>query len=144
MTSETMKLINFDNAIATNHILQQIGILKELGEFLGDHLTQVLRNQHSDVVIQSIEFVGADPCSAGGMPSDDNHTIHLDSLSIPIRTRVLLMSDGCTHDLTLLVTIIGESVNGQHNIKTDVIIERQSIVESRKGVRYRYGGLGKL
>lgn len=49
-----MHLINFDNVDAINELLERIGITAELGVFLREHLTQVLRQQHPDVVIQSV------------------------------------------------------------------------------------------
>ena len=122
-----MEFINFDNVGAINELLERIGITVELGEFLGEHLTEVLRKQHADVVIESIEFVGAGDCSAGGMPTSQVHIIQLDSLSIPIDTHVVLVSNSRTHHLDLHVRIMANALDGEFDIKTDVIVQRHLI-----------------
>jgi len=120
-------LISFDNVDAINELLERIGITAELGVFLGEHLTQVLRQQHPDVVIQSIEFLRAGDCSADGSRTSEGQIIQVDSLCIPIDTRVVLVSNSRTHDLNLHVRIIANCANGKFHIKTDVIVQRQSI-----------------
>lgn len=122
-----MHLINFDNVDAINELMQRIGITTELGVFLGEHLTKVLRKQHPDVAIQSIEFLEAGDCSADGSQTSEGEVIQVDSLCIPIFTRVLLVSNSRKHELDLHVRIIANSANGTFDIKTDVIVQRQSI-----------------
>jgi hypothetical protein len=120
-----MRLINFGNVDAVNELLGRIGITTELGEFLSKHLTQVLRKQHPDVVIESIEFVKAGDCSVDGRQATEGPIVSVDSLCIPIDTRVVLVSDNRTHELDLHVRIIARASDGMFDIKTDVIVQRQ-------------------
>ena len=55
-------LINFgtEQVDAVNDLIGRVGIRSSLGPFLVQHLTQVLRRQHGDVIIRSIEFGTAD------------------------------------------------------------------------------------
>ena len=53
--------------------------------------------------------------------------VQVDSLCIPIDTHVVLVSNSCTHDLELHVRILAHSIDGRLDIKTDVVVQRQSI-----------------
>jgi len=107
--------------------LDRIGVTTNLGEFLAEHLTQVLRKQHCDVVIESIEFVKAGDCSVDGRPVSEGSIVSVDSLCIPIDVHVVLVSNNRTHELDLHVRIIARTVSGILDVKTDVIVQRQWI-----------------
>jgi hypothetical protein len=121
-------LINFDGLDAINELLERIGIASKLGPFLAEHLTKVLRKQRPDVAIVSIKFVGAGDCSAEGEHRSQGQIVQLDSLCIPIDTHVILVSNSRMHQLDLNVRIMASASDGAFDIKTDVIVQHQSIV----------------
>jgi hypothetical protein len=86
-----MNLIAFDDVDAAHYLLERVGIAQSLGPFLGEHLTEVLRKQHSDVTIERLELLGICGCSAEGMQHTD---IVLDygGSQGPLRTRLHLSS----------------------------------------------------
>lgn len=120
-----MRLMNFGSVDAINELLNRIGMTAKLGEFLVNHLTQVLRDQHSDVVIKSVEFIKADDCSVDGERFSDGSIISVDSLGIPIDVHVALVSNNRRLELDLQVRIIAHRMGGAYDVKTDVIVQRQ-------------------
>lgn len=126
-----MDMINFDKANAIDQLLERIGIVSGLGAFLAGHLSTVLRKQHDDLEITSIEYIGADNCLAGGSSVSDTIVV-LDSFQIPINTHVVLITNSNQmHELDLHVRIIANALDGVLDIKTDVIVRSQRTVKER-------------
>jgi hypothetical protein len=119
-----------DQVDAINQLLARIGVTSDLGHFLGEHLTEVLRRQYADVTIQSIGFVRAHNCSGGGMQTSDSSVIAFDKLCIPVDISVVLVSKGETYRLDLHFRIIADSLDDRMNISSDVIVLNQSRIGS--------------
>ena len=120
------QLINFETEAvdAINELLAHVGIATELGPFLDEHLTQVLRAQHQDVVISSIMFRGANDCSGGGNRlSEGSPLVEFNELCIPVDLTIVLVSNNRTHHLDLQLRINAKASDGGFDVNTDLLLQ---------------------
>jgi hypothetical protein len=123
-----MQLINLDGdeVRAVENLLIEIGISSKLGAFLAEHLSQVLRKQHNDAIIQSIEFIGARGCSAEGYQSPDNDAINVYNICIPLDVKVTVAIKLRRLVLSLYVQVVAINLNTFCDVKTNVFVVGQS------------------
>jgi hypothetical protein len=118
-------LIGFEKADSANALLAQIGLGPDLGSILANHLSLVLRQQYSDLQIESIEFVSVGSCGAGGMPTANPETIGITTLSLPVHTEIVVVASKERYKLSLEVIINGTLEGDKYNVKSDVIVKAQ-------------------
>ena len=126
MSPSKVHLVNFNDTAAVDELLRQIGIESGLGNFLIDHLTDVLRKQYPNVVIESIELHGVDNCSLGGMPISDSSVIKMDALTIPLDVGIVVSVGDKRVKLALHVDIRAESDGDEFNTVSDVFVRDQT------------------
>jgi hypothetical protein len=126
VSSQQVHLINFNDTSEVDELLRQIGIESGLGNFLNDHLTDVLRKQYSHSVIESIELQGVENCSIEGMPKSEGSTvINMDSLTVPLNVGIVVSVADTRYKLSLHVDIRSESDGNVFNTVTDVFFRDQ-------------------
>jgi len=118
------KLINFEENDAANDLLRDFGFVVNLGEFLVEHLEDVLRKQYPSTDVQSIELLQLHNCSVGGMPSNSDLTIILaNSFSLPVDVATIVRVEGQRAKLKLQVVIRVTGENGRYTgYETDVFV----------------------
>jgi hypothetical protein len=128
--SERVRLINFENVGSTNALLEHVGLEADLGALLSRHLLTVLRRQYADLTIESLEFLAAGNCTAGGVPTSNRAVINIDTLCIPIDANVVVITNKQKYLLNLHIRIIAERAGEKYDTKSDVIIKGQRFVSA--------------
>lgn len=125
-----MRLLQFYKVDAANELLRQVGVDEALGPFLGAHLTEVLRKQHPDVQIETLELLQTHPCSAGGQMQEQSTLADLHSLRLPFDVRVHVVSGELREELDLHVVLMATAVDGGYQITSDVFVQRPASDEA--------------
>jgi hypothetical protein len=91
MTSDApnTQLIGFEKDSELGWLLARVGLFKDYRATLPEHLLGILRQQHPDVVIESIELLDVPKCKLGGMQQEQSKTsISVQTLEVPLDLRV--------------------------------------------------------
>ena len=124
MDSNAVQLIGFADDDALDDIFAGFGLFADYKSFLPEHLTELLRRQHPNVELRSLELLGKPNCDVGGMPSSDNedHLI-VDTIKIPLELRIQLSTTGDDlHELTVTLAINAANVRTTTQVSTDLLI----------------------
>src|SRR5438045_3207538 len=90
MTSDT-QLIGFEKDSELRPLLAQFGVSEDYRATLPEHLLGILRQQHPNVIIESIELLDTPKCNLGGMEQPDSKTlVRVQTLRVPLDLRLTL------------------------------------------------------
>ena len=123
-----VRTINFDDVDATNSLLASIGLTQELGPFIAQHLTDVLRKQDPHVVIESVELVRVHDCQLGGILDSDGNLSQMESLRLPLDVNAIVVTNENRHRLDLSIEIKADSSDDGFRIESDVLVRNQAKV----------------
>ena len=131
MQSQPVELRGFPADDPLHDIFNKFKILADYRTFLPDHLAGVLREQHPDVEIRSIELLNAGECHLGGFPSADNsEQILVDSLTAPLDLRLLISTNGMDlHELEIVLKIHATDIRDSPTISTDMFVKNHNLIE---------------
>src|SRR4051794_35518857 len=90
---KNVRTLNFENAGATGALLGYLGLETNVATFLIDHLDSVLRRQHNDLEIESIEFLAANEsslCNIDGVKTADPNIVIMNTLRMPIDVDLII------------------------------------------------------
>ena len=84
-----MTLIGFDNDDQLGEVFVRFGLFKDYRAMLPELLLGILRQQHPDVVIDTIELLAVPDCRLGGPPQEGGEgLITVQTLDVPLDLRV--------------------------------------------------------
>lgn len=119
-------LVGFEKSDSVSALLSDIGLVPGLGDFLSEHLLEVLRRQHGQLNIESIEFIGSGNCNAGGMQSETPNIVHLHSISVSCDVDVVVTVGNERYSLNLQVVLHANLP--QAALTSDVLIKNQTFL----------------
>lgn len=120
-------LVGFENVDAVNSLMEQVGLTADLGAFLSDHLLDVLRQQYSDLNIESVEFMRAGNCNADGV-SWNPGTVKLNSLSLPIDVKLVVTAANERYSLQVHVVVNAKLQGDKYEFQSDVMVKDQTFL----------------
>ncbi|HVJ82532.1 MAG TPA: hypothetical protein VNC50_15795 [Planctomycetia bacterium] len=118
-------LYGFERCEALGSIFELIGLPSEPGLFLHSHLTGVLRKQHPDVVISTLELVAVPDCDMGGFMTRAAEMMRVESMRIPIEVLVQAVVNGKPHGLRIDLFVNAKGENGRYVVTTDMHVREQ-------------------
>ncbi len=129
MTSpRQIAVVGFEKADAINLLLERLGLVADLGAFLSEHLLGVLRQQYSDLEIESIEFIESGNCTADGMETTIPHVVCVRTLSLPFNIKTVVTARMERYSLNLTVILNATLTGNKHDIKSDVRVQGQTFL----------------
>ena len=123
MDARRIRLINFGDDEALDEVFHRVGI-EDYKVFLPNHLAEVLRKQHPNVELRSVELLGTPKCDVGGMPTLSNADIVIvDTIKIRLELRTHLSATGDDlHELNVALVINVADVQATPQITSDMVI----------------------
>ena len=118
-------LVGFEYADSANALLATLGFAPDLGVVLANHLTTVLREQYTDLDIESIELVKTRNCDASGFPNGDFQVIDIDSVTMPVDIVAVVVARKERYRLMLHVVLKAQKAGECYEVKSDVRIDGQ-------------------
>lgn len=129
MTSpRQIAVVGFEKADAMNLLLERLGLVPDLGAFLSEHLLGVLRQQYSDLEIESIEFIGSGNCTAEGMETSSPNVVFVRTLSLPFNINTVVAARMERYSLDLNVILNATLTGNNYDIKSDVRVQGQTFL----------------
>lgn len=130
MQSHAVELLGFPDDDALHDVLTKFNILANYRAFLPDHLAGVLREQHQNVQIRTIEFLNAGECKLGGFPSPDNSEhLLVDSLTAPLDLRLRLSTNEAElHELDITLEINATNLRELPQIATNMFVRNHNVI----------------
>jgi len=118
-------LYGFERCEALGSIFELIGLPSEPGLFLHSHLTGVLRKQHPDVVISTLELVAVPDCDLGGFITGEPEIMRVESMCIPIKILAQTVVQGKPHGLRIDLIVNAKGEDGRYIVTTDMHVREQ-------------------
>ena len=88
---QEIELVGFEKALALGDLLKRFGVCEDFLAILPVHLTDILRKQHPDVVLDRVELLSTSDCQVGGMKDEaDENLVCVQDMDVTLRLRVAL------------------------------------------------------
>lgn len=121
-------LLGFEKVGSVSALLADMGLAVDLGAFLSEHLLEVLRRQHGQLNIESIKFVGAGNCNAGGKQPETPNIVHLHSISVPCDVDAIVIVGKERYSLNLQVVLNCNFAQHGSAFTSDVLVKNQTFL----------------
>jgi hypothetical protein len=128
MTSDppNVKLIGFEKDSGLSDLFVQFGLFQDYKTTLPDHLLGILRKQHPDIIIESIELLDDPKFKLGGMQQEKNKTlVRVQTLDVPIDLRATICVGRGRFALDVQLVIRCEGLDSTPTIRSDMFIKAQ-------------------
>ena len=135
MTSDppNVRLIGFEKDSDLGGLFVQFGLFQDYKAALPDHLLDILRPQHPDIVIKCIELLDVPKCKLGGMEQEQSKTlVTVQTLVVPLDLRVSVRARGSQFVLDIQLVIICEGLDSTPNIRGDMFIKAQRVINDKQ------------
>ena len=126
MTETSIEFIGFEDDHDLDELFTSFRLLDDYKSFLPGHLTDVLRKQHPNAELRSLELMESQSnCELGGMPSPENkERIAVDTMRVPIKLRIRLSTNGeDLHELDATLVIDAKEMQSDPQITSDLLIQ---------------------
>lgn len=115
--------------IALCDLFADFGMIYDFRATLPDHLLEVLRKQHANIVIETIELLDSPKCNSGGMQDEHNPTIiKLQTLEVPLDLRLTLRAESRRHEMDVRLVIKGEDLDSEAKTTSDLFVVAQRAI----------------
>ena len=131
MTSDPpiVQLIGFEKDSDLGDLFVQFGLFKDYKATLPEHLLGVLRRQHPDVIIESIELLEVPKCNLGGMQQEQSKKlVRVQTLDVPLDLRVTLLVGRGPLVLDIQLTIRCEGLDSTPRTRSDMVVKTQRAI----------------
>lgn len=129
-TSQTIQLIGFEKDSELGSLLASFGLSEDYGMELRERVLNTLREQHPEIVIESIELLTIPKCNLGGMKDEQKETlIRVQTLDVPLDLRVTLRVGSAHLALDIQFVLKYEGLDSTPTIRTDMFVKGQRPVQ---------------
>jgi hypothetical protein len=131
MTSDpqNVQLIGFEKDSDLGDLFVKFGLFQDYKATLPEHLLGILRQQHPNVVIESIELLEVPKCKLGGMQQEESKTlVKVQTLDVPLALRVTLRVDHTRLALDIQLVIKGEGLDSTPTTRSDMFVRAQRTI----------------
>ena len=121
-------MIGFENDAELGDLFIQFGLFQDYKAALPDHLLGILRQQHPDIVIESIELLDVPKWKLGGMQQEQNKTlVRVQTLDVYSRAdlRLAVCVSAARFALDVQLIIRCEGLDSAPTIRSDMFIKGQ-------------------
>lgn len=125
MTSDTphVQLAGFEKDSQLGDLLAQFGVFQDYRAALPEHLLDILRKQHPDIVIESIELLDVPKCKFGGMQQEDSKTfVRVQTLDVPLDLRLTVRIGAGRFALDIQLVIKSEGLGSTPTTSSDMFV----------------------
>lgn len=125
MTSDT-QLIGFEKDSELGALFAQFGVFQDYRATLPEHLLGILKQQHPNIIIESIELLDTPKCKLGGMQQQDSKTlVRIQTLDVPLDLRLTLRVGTGRFGLDIQLVIICEGLDSTPTVRSNMFIRAQ-------------------
>jgi len=116
-------LVGFEKDSELGGVLAQFGVFQDYKAALPEHLLGILRKQHPDIVIESIELLDVPKCNLGGMQQDQTKTlVTVQKLDVPLDLRLTVRVGGGRFALDIQLVIKCEGLDSTPTTRSDMFV----------------------
>ena len=124
-----VQLIGFENDSGLGELFAQFGVIQVYRAMLPEHLLDILRKQHPNVVIESIELLESPKCNLGGMQQEENKSlVRVQTLNVPLNLRLVLRSGGARSALDIQLVIKCDGLYSTPAVSSDMFVRSQRVL----------------
>ncbi|HEY9171337.1 MAG TPA: hypothetical protein VI136_03530 [Verrucomicrobiae bacterium] len=131
MTSNApnLQLVGFEKDAGLKSLLTQFGVFQDYRAALPEHLLGILRQQHPNVVIESIELLDVPKCKLGGMQDEQSKTIiRVQTLDVPLNLSLTIRVGVDRFALDIQLVIICEGLDSTPTTRSDMFVRSQRAI----------------
>lgn len=126
MSSPSVTLIGFDKDDQLSEVFVQFGLFKDYKAMLPELLLGILREQHPDVVVDTIELLDVPDCKLGGLqPEGADTLITVQTLDVPLDLRVAVRVGRTRLALDVQLVIKCEGLDATPTTSADLFVKAQ-------------------
>ena len=122
-------LIGFDHDAGLGELLKTLGVFDDYRTTLSDHLTGILRKQHTDVVIDRVELLSDPDCRVGGIQDDDKKFVRVQDMDATLFLRVDIHVGKTESSLDLRLVLKLTGLDETPKMESDMFVEKQTTKE---------------
>jgi hypothetical protein len=124
--SPDVSLIGFEKDSELGALFTQVGLFQNYKSTLPGHLADILRKQHPDIVIESVELLDTPKCNLGGMQQPGTATlVRVQTLDASLHLRLRVRVAQARHSLDVQLVIKCEGLDSAQIITSDLFIRGQ-------------------
>ena len=120
------QLIGFEKDEDLGSLLAKFGMFQDYKATLPEHLLAILKQQHPETVIESIELLGVPKCELGGMQQQSSSLITVQTMNVPLELRLTLRIGAGRYVLDVRLDIKGAGLDSTPTVKSDMFVKAQS------------------
>ena len=121
-----MTLIGFDLDDQLSEVFVQFGLFKDYKAMLPKLLLGILKEQHPDVVVDTIELLGVPDCKLGGVGEEGSEKlVNVQTLDVPLDLRVSVRVGGTRLALDVELVIKCEGLDATPTTSADMFVKAQ-------------------
>ncbi len=121
-----MTLIGFDKDDQLSEVFARFGLFKNYKAMLPKLLLGILREQHPDVVVDTIELLGVPDCNLGGVQQEGSEElITVQTMDVPLDLRVAVRMGRTRLALDVELVIKCEGLDATPTTSADMFVKAQ-------------------
>ena len=121
-----MTLIGFDKDDQLSEVFARFGLFKNYKAMLPKLLLGILREQHPDVVVDTIELLGVPDCKLGGVQQEGSEElITVQTMDVPLDLRVAVRLGRTRLALDVELVIKCEGLDATPTTSADMFVKAQ-------------------
>ena len=121
-----MRLIGFEKDSELGDLFNQFGLFQDYKATLPDHLLGILRQQHPDLGIESIELLDVPKCKLGGMQPEHSKTlVRVQTMDVPLDLRLIVHVKDARYALDVQLVFICEGLDAIPTVRSDMFVRGQ-------------------
>ena len=131
MSSEApnARLIGFEKDSGLGDIFAKFRVFQDYRATLPGHILGILREQHPNIVIESIELLNVPQCKLGGMEDKQNKIlVRVQTLEVPLDLRITVKAGQSHVALDIQLVIICEDLDSTPTVRSDMFVKAQKPV----------------
>ena len=121
-----MTLIGFEKDDQLSEVFARFGLFKDYKAVLPKLLLGILREQHPDVVVDTIELLGVPDCKLGGVQQEGSEKlVTVQTLDVPLDLRVAVRVGRTRLALDVELVIKCEGLDATPTTSADMFVKAQ-------------------
>ena len=121
-----MTLIGFEKDDQLGEVFARFGLFKDYKAVLPKLLLGILKEQHPDVVVDTIELLGVPDCKLGGVPQEGSEElITVQTMDVPLDLRVAVRMGRTRLALDVELVIKCEGLDASPTTSADMFVKAQ-------------------
>lgn len=119
------RLIGFEKEERVRELLEKFRVMPDYPQALVPHLLDILRRQHPQTLIETIELLKVQKCSFGGTQHADRKLVTVQTMDVPLELRIGARVGASRIELDVTLTLKGEGLDTVPTLRSDMRVMSQ-------------------